>query len=101
MNDIIIKAYESLIGKDFMYVSKHGSETRGTIESITSTYTMSSDKASLNKLAYLVDHSVKGTGKMEKPKNSDSDKWLGYQLEVHVVSTKGIVYNLNEIYILV
>ena len=100
-NTNIVKAYESLIGKDFMYVSKYGSETRGTIESITSTYTMSGDKDTQANLAYNLDHSIKGTGKMDKPKVEGCRKWAGYKLEISVISTYGNVYNINEIYILI
>jgi hypothetical protein len=100
--DKILNAYQSdLIGKEFIYLSKYGSETRGIIENIHITHTMNSDINLNNAMQYLVDQSVKGSKTMEKPEKVDVPKWIGYRPEISIISTTGNVYNINEIYIII
>ena len=76
------------VGKRFVYVSKYGSETIGEVESVRIGIEMTFDSDSNTVIKNLVDKKYKNLLNMRNRPN------------ISIFSTKGQMYELNEIYIL-
>lgn len=108
-NRIAIALKNAWIGKQFVYVSKYGSETIGEIEDVILTSIFSMDKESSGIIREIVKQksdNKPGTTAMnrdiETKKSIDRKdfKWFGSRPEIRIQSTNGQIYKLEEIYIL-
>lgn len=97
------------VGKRFVYVSKYGSETIGEIESVRIGIEMTFDSDSNKVIKNLVDEKSKNQPNMRNihemveinnHEKENGFKWIGTRPKVSIFSTKGQMYELNEIYIL-
>lgn len=99
------------VGKRFVYKSKYGGETFGTISEVGVQNSVAFDYESLyqlnkdletarkesksgHKVDPITEHNIRLNAK-ENPK-----VWSGYRPEIFVISEKGNKYMLSEIYIL-
>lgn len=90
---------EELKDKEFVYVSKYGSETLCRVKEITITYSLCGDKETLRKMKLGLHHmSPQKINVEEKDKEpiEVSMEWWGQSLEVIIVSTNGNLYYLNK-----
>lgn len=89
-------AYKStIIGRDFVYVSKYGGETFGKIRDVLVQLEWKDDKETANDtIQYLY------SGKKQKKKESSNRRYRGYRPEVKVISQNNVPYRLDEIYII-
>ncbi len=97
--DLILKAYESvLVGKEFVYKSKYGSTTFGTIERVMITHHCTMDDESGRRFKVAI------ASKSPKVQLEPSDhqpiqvdrSWSGVSPEITIISTNGTSYNLKE-----
>jgi hypothetical protein len=91
-------------GKKFVYRSKYGGEVIGEIESafVTNLFTMD-PKSSKNLKEVIQTKTPKGNRKGETPnfvKVNEEERYTAMRPEIHIRSTNGQVYELNEIYII-
>lgn len=95
---VIEEAYNQVYaGRDFIYKSKYG-RTRGVVKNIYISMTFIMDEDSEKKIAYSVDHSMKGTKTMEKPELTGVEKYMAFRPEFNIESTNGVHYKLSECY---
>jgi hypothetical protein len=96
--DTIEKSFNDLyVGKEFIYKSKYG-RTKGIVKSIKVNQSFIFDEDTQNSLAYVVDHSVKGTKTMEKPVLKGEERYMAFQPQIIIESTNGILYELKDCY---
>lgn len=98
------------VGKRFVYISpKYGGETFGEIESIRISMEMEFDSDSNRVIKNLVDEKSKNQPNMRNihemsainnHEKENGFKWIGTRPNISIFSTKGQMYELNEIYIL-
>lgn len=98
------------VGKRFVYISpKYGGETFGVIESVRVGIEMSFDSNSNKVIKNLVDEksknqpNMRNIHEMNEINNHEKEngfKWIGTRPNIGIFSTKGQMYDLNEIYIL-
>ena len=97
------------VGKRFVYVSKYGSETIGEIESVRVGMEMRFDGDTSRVIKNLVDKKSKNQPnmrnihemiEMNNHEKENGFKWIGTRPNISIFSTKGQMYELNEIYIL-
>ena len=97
------------VGKRFVYLSKYGSETIGEIESVRIGMEMRFDSDSNKAIKNLVDKKSKNQPnmrnihemvEMNNHEKENGFKWIGTRPNISIFSTKGQMYELNEIYIL-
>jgi hypothetical protein len=91
-------------GKKFVYRSKYGGEVIGEIESafVTNSFTMD-PKSSKNLSEAIQTKSVKSKRNGETPnfvKVNEEERYTAIRPVIHIRSTNGQVYELNEIYII-
>lgn len=114
-NNLIIDGLKEIlekewVGKRFVYISpKYGGETFGEIESIRIGMEMRFDSDSNKVIKNLVDEKSKNQPNMRNMyemyainnhKKENGFKWIGTRPNISIFSTKGQMYELNEIYIL-
>jgi hypothetical protein len=113
-NNLIIDGLKEIlekewVGKRFVYISKYGSETIGEIESVRIGIEMTFDSDSNRVIKNLVDIKSKNQPNMRNihemsainnHEKENSFKWIGTRPNISIFSTKGQMYELNEIYIL-
>lgn len=93
----ILKAYkEELIGKDFIYKSKYGSMTRGTVDSIFITNSIEFDPETTRKLEIVLSRTEKGKNIKVSHEPIDTKEWTATRPEVMIKSTTGNVYSLQD-----
>ena len=98
------------VGKRFVYISpKYGGETFGTIQSVRVGMEMTFDGDSIRVIKNLVDGKSKNQPnmrnihemfEMNNHEKENGFKWIGTRPTISIFSTKGQMYELNEIYIL-
>ena len=97
------------IGKQFVYVSKYGSETIGEIGDVILINTFSMDKESADVIRELVklksenepgSHVIYNAIETKKSIERKDFKWIGSRPKISIKSTNGQIYKLDEIYIL-
>ena len=97
------------VGKRFVYISKYGSETIGEIESVRIGIEMTFDSDSNKVIKNLANKKSKNQPNMRvlnemsainKHEKENGFKWIGTRPNISIFSTKGQMYELNEIYIL-
>lgn len=90
---------EELKGKQFVYVSKYGSETRCEVKWITIVNSVSGDKDSLRKMKLGLNRMSPQKIKIEEKDKQSIEvpfKWWGHALKINVISTMGNVYELDK-----
>jgi len=90
---------ETLIGKEFVYVSKYGSETRCEVKWVTIVNSVSGDKDSLRKMKLGLNRMSPQKIKIEEKDKQSIEvpfKWWGHALKINVISTMGNVYELDK-----
>lgn len=98
--DTIEKTFNDLyVGREFIYKSKYG-RTKGIVKSIKVNQSFIFDEGTQNSLAYIADHSVKGTKTMEKPVPNNEERYIAIQPQINIESTNGILYELKDCYFL-
>jgi len=109
MESLRILLNNEWVGKQFVYVSKYGSETIGEIGGVHVGMEMSFDRRAAEIIKNAVDEKSKGNPTMrnihemvelKKSKQADLFEWIGTRPRISIVSTKGQSYDLNEIYLL-
>ena len=109
MEQLRILLSNEWVGKQFVYVSKYGSETIGEIGGVHVDMEMSFDKRAAAIIKEAVDIKSKDNPTMrnihemveiKKSEESELFEWIGTRPRISIVSTKGQAYELNEIYIL-
>lgn len=97
--DLILKAYESvLVGKEFVYKSKYGSTTFGTVERVMLTHHCAMDDESSRRFkAILASKSPKVQLEPSDHQPIQVDRsWSGVTPKITIISTNGTSYNLKE-----
>lgn len=97
--DLILEAYrKTLVGKEFVYKSKYGSTTFGTVERVMLTHQCAMDDESGRQFKVAI------ASKSPKVQLESSDhqpiqverSWHGESPGITIISTKGIAYDLKE-----
>lgn len=97
--DKIQKAYEdTLIGKEFVYLSKYGSTTFGTVKSVMVVHQCSMDAESGRRFKVAIGNNS------QKVQLEPSDhqpvqverRWYGQSPGITIISTNGTLYDLKE-----
>lgn len=97
--DLILEAYrKTLVGKEFVYKSKYGSTTFGTVERVMITHHFATDDESGRQFKVAIG------SKSPKVQLEPSDYqpiqvdriWHGESPGITIMSTKGITYDLKE-----
>jgi len=97
--DPILEAYrKTLVGKEFVYKSKYGSTTFGTVEQVILTHHCTMDDESGRRFKVAI------ASKSPKVQLEPSDHqpieveriWRGESPGITIISTKGIAYDLKE-----
>lgn len=89
---------ETLIGKEFVYLSKYGSTTFGRVKSVNviSSATMDAETARKFKVGLSkVSPKVNSTEKDLEPIQVER-KWWGFKPQIIIVSENGVPYNLDN-----
>lgn len=97
--DLILKAYESvLVGKEFVYKSKYGSTTFGTVEQVILTHHCAMDDESSRRFKVVIgNHSSKVQLEPSDHQPIRVDRsWSGVTPKITIISTNGTAYNLKE-----
>ena len=97
--DLILKAYESvLVGKEFVYKSKYGSTTFGTVERVMLIHQGAMDDESGRMFKVVIgNHSSKVRLDPSDHQPIQVDRsWSGVSPEITIISTNGTSYNLKE-----
>ena len=95
--DKILKVYkEQLIGKDFIYKSKYGSMTRGTVDSVFITNSVEFDPETNRKLSIVFSRTEKGKNIKVSHEPIDSEEWTATRPEINIRTVNGNIYNLQE-----
>ena len=97
--DLILKAYESvLVGKEFVYKSKYGSTTFGTVERVMLIHQGTMDDESSRRFKVVIgNHSSKVRLDPSDHQPIQVDRsWSGVSPEITIISTNGTSYNLKE-----
>ena len=109
MNKIHDALREEWIGKQFVYTSKYGSETIGEIKQVLIVNNIRFDTNTENRIKDIVKQKSENKPnssilnkvfESRKVKESNDFKWIGFRPSVEIISTKNIIYKLDEIYIL-
>jgi hypothetical protein len=109
MNKIHDALREEWIGKQFVYVSKYGSETIGEIKDVLIVNETRFDSNTENRIKDIVKQKSENKPKSSimnkvfesrKVKESNDFKWIGFRPSVEIISTNNIIYKLDEIFIL-
>lgn len=91
-------------GKKFVYRSKYGGEVIGEIESVFIHHSFIMDAGTANNLAEsIATKTPKGNRKGQEPNLVEvkpEDRYTAIRPQVSIRSTKGQVYELNEIFIM-
>lgn len=89
-------AYKStIIGRDFVYISKYGGETFGNVRDILVRLEWKDDNETTeDTIQFLY------SGKKRKKGESNSRRYRGYRPEVRIISQNNVSYSLDEIYII-
>lgn len=97
--DKLQEAYDkTLVGKEFVYLSKYGSTTFGKVKSVNviSSATMDDETARKFKLALSkVSPKVNSTEKDLEPIQVEK-KWWGYKPQITILSENGVPYDLDK-----
>jgi len=97
--DKLQEAYnETLIGKEFVYLSKYGSTTFGKVKSVNVISSSSMDVETGRKLKLAlskVSPKVNSTEKDLEPIQVER-KWWGYKPQITILSENNVPYDLNE-----
>ena len=97
--DLILEAYQkTLVGKEFVYKSKYGSTTFGTVERVMLTHQCKTDDESGRRFKVAL------ASKSPKVQLEPSDHqpieveriWHGESPGITIISTNGIAYDLKE-----
>jgi len=97
--DKIEKAYnETLVGKEFVYLSKYGSTTFGRVKNAKVISSSSTDPETDRKFRlefYKLSPKVKFTEEDLKPIQVER-KWWGHAPKITIISENGVLYDLDK-----
>lgn len=97
--DKIEEAYnETLVGKEFVYLSKYGSTTFGRVKNVKVIYSSARDPETYREFRlefYKLSPKVKFTEEDLKPIPVER-KWLGYAPKITIISENGVPYDLDK-----
>jgi len=91
---------KDVIGKEFIYVSKYGGRLRLRCKEVSVQESILLDPESEEFLKWRIDKSPKGTGKMEKPQVTDSDKYIARRTNRYFITEEGNSYEEEFCYII-
>lgn len=97
--DTILEAYrETLIGKEFVYKSKYGSTTFGTVKNVIITHLIDMDDESGRKFKVAIGNNSRKV-QLESSDHVPIEverSWRGESPEITIISTNGTSYCLTE-----
>jgi hypothetical protein len=97
--DLILEAYrKTLVGKEFVYKSKYGSTTFGTVKRVIVAYQCSMDAESGRRLKVAIGNNSRKV-QLEPSDHQPIQverRWHGKSPGITIISTNGISYDLKE-----